>query len=561
MKQAINGDYYTMLLQLEKNYERRENREIVSLVNNAAELISKNGESAFKELSVSGSRWRQGELYIFILDPQGNMLVHPDPELEGKHLFDQKDVNGKLITQGLINAALEFQDKSESWYHYQWPVPGGLLPRWKSSYVQLVKAPSTSSYIVGCGVYNDNMDRPFVVDAVRNAVKQIEKHGAKAFSLFYDPKEPFLAKDGYIFVYDLNGINLVLPPFPHLEKQNLSEMKDAQGKKFVREMLELVKKQGSGWVNYMFPKPGESISTEKSAFVTKTKIGNQWIMVGSGVYLHEALKVEPAIKPLTASELMTLVREAAAILHNLGEKAFPSFRKPGSKWFHDNVYLFIWTMDGTRILHAADPSVEGKKVRWMKDTLERPIGQMFLDAAQSRTGEGWVHYMYPEPEHIFPTWKSTFIKKVTFPSGKQHLVGCGIYNMQMNKIFIEDLVQRAANLISEKGSDSFNELRDRKGPYNFMDTYVFVDTMDGIELVNPAFPSLEGKNLTALTDLQGKSVMKEKISIVTNEGSGWIDYYWYKPGQNTVGRKQTFVRSAEAGTTRYIIGAGFYPTE
>src|SRR5690606_15786436 len=114
-------------------------------------------------------------------------------------------------------------------------------------------------------------------------------------------------------------------------------------------------------------------------------------------------------------------------------------------------YLFVWTMEGTRLLHAANPAGEGEAVASARDILGRPYGRQFLEAAASAAGEGWAHYMYPEPGDIFPTWKSAFVKRVTFPSGEQHLVGSGIYNMTMDKAFIEDVVSRAAALVAERG--------------------------------------------------------------------------------------------------------------
>ena len=38
---------------------------------------------------------------------------------------------------------------------------------------------------------------------------------------------------------------------------------------------------------------------------------------------------------------------------------------------------------------------------------------------------------------------------------------------------------------------------------------------------------------------------------------GWT-YYWYKPGQNTPARKQTFVRKVQSGRDTYIVGSGIY---
>ncbi|MEP7152134.1 MAG: cache domain-containing protein [Nitrospira sp.] len=559
--QACSGPSQTVGANLDQSFQYEDTRELMALVHDATELVRTKGEAAFSEFRVGGSRWRQGEAYIFVLDPQGNMLVHADPEMEGKNEIDLKDINGKPIVRGILGAAMTFPNKPEGWYHYEFPVPGGLLPRWKSSYVRLATTPSGNRYVVGSGTYNDRMEPPFVVDLVNDAVGQIEQQGTAAFPLFHDPTGPYLAKDTYIFVFDRNGIDLVNPGFPNLEGRNLLDLQDTQGKPLVREMFKVVQTRGSGWINYMWPKPGDSVSTQKFAYVSKAKMGDQWVLVGSGVYLADAPKALPVAKKMTALELMTLVREGAAVLEQRGEQAYAEFRQPGSKWFHDDVYFFVWTMDATRVFHAADPGLEGRNERDLKDIQGRPFGKMFLDAGGSPSGEGWVHYMYPEPGNIFPMWKSSFIKRVTFPSGEEHIIGCGIYNMQMDKAFITDVVNRAAALIAERGKEAFGPLRDRTGPFVFMDTYVFVEAPDGTEVVNPGHPSLEGKNLTGVKDIKGKEVVQDEIALAMKEGSGWVDLYRYKPGQNTPTRKQTFVRKVQSGQETYIVGSGVYLEE
>lgn len=546
---------------LDQAYEHRETRDLVVLVNDAADLIHTRGEAAFTDLRAAGSRWRQGETYIFVLDPQGNMLLHPDPALEGKNVLDLQDINGKPIIRGLIAAATTLPDKPEGWYHYEWPVPNGLLPRWKSTYVRLVSAPSGKNYIVSAGMYNDRMERAFVVDAVKDAVGQIEANGESAFKLFNDPKGPFIVKDAYIFVIDPNGVDLVNPAFPNLEGRNLMDLKDTQGKQLIREMFSVVQTSGSGWVDYMWPKPGESVSTQKSAYVSKAKMGDQWMLVGCGVYLADAPKAAITATKMAAPELMTLVRDGGALLQQKGEKAYPEFRTKGSKWFRDDTYFFVWSMDGTRVFHAADPGKEGQNDREIKDVHGRPYGRMFLEAANSPTGEGWIHYMYPEPGDIFPTWKSAFVKRVTYPDGKQYLIGSGIYNMQMDKAFVEDVVSRASGVVSHEGEPGFAKLRDKTGPFVFMDTYVFVQKTDGTELVNPAQPSLEGKNLIGLRDVHGRAFVQDYIAAAMKNGSAWAEYEWYKPGQNTPTRKLAYVRKVQSGADTYIVGSGFYPQE
>lgn len=543
------------------DYQYADTRQLVQLVNDAAALVGAKGSAAFADFRVPGSAWRQEDKYIFVLDREGNMLVHPDPSLEGKNQLDLKDINGKPIIRGLIDSVTATPGKITGWYHYEWPVPGEILPRWKSTYVRLVTTATGENYIVGCGVYNDRMERSFVVDAVKDAVAEIEKNGSAVFPMFRDPTSRFIAKDAYIFVVDKAGVELVNPGFRNLEGRNILDLKDSQGKELVREMFKVVKKSDSGWVDYMWPKPGESVPTLKSTYVSKAKMSNSWVLVGCGVYLADAPKKMTKTKSMTAPELMSLVREAAGVFEQKGEKAYPEFRKKGSQWFRDGTYFFAWNMDGVRIFHAANPASEGTNVSGLTDVLGRPVGKLFLATATSPSGEGWIHYMYPEPGDIFPTWKSTFIKRVQFPSGKPYLIGCGIYNMQMDPAFIEDVVNRAAALVAERGQDAFSQLRDKTGPYLFLDTYVFVNRPDGVEVVNPAQPSLEGKNLMDLKDINGKFVAREYIGLAMTNGSGWVDYYWYKPGQNDPTRKHTYVRKVQHGDETYIVGSGFYASD
>lgn len=534
-----------------QTYEFKETRDLVNLVNDASQLVQEKGESSFEELRRTGSKWRQRYRYVFVLDPYGNILVHPDPEMEGHNLLYLKDINGRPIIRGIIDAA-------DGWYHYQWPEVDEIQPRWKTTYVKRVRAPSGKTYLVASGLYNDRMEKSFVVDMVEDAVSLIEKKGRSAFTQFRDKTSRFMAKDTYIFVFDSQGVELVNPAHPNLEGRNLYEAKDPNGKLMVQEMLKLVQMKGSGWVNYMWPKPGESVPTEKSTYVMKAKLGGQWVLVGCGVYLSDAPHATRPVNTMTPDKLMQLVRNAAELLAKEGEEAYPEFRQKGSIWFNDGTYFFIWDMDGNRRLHAADPSLEGKNGSNAKDILGRPYGKTFLNIGKSSSGEGWAHYMYPEPGQIFPAWKSVYLKRVTFPSGEQYLVGSGSYYMKINKTMIEDLVNRASLLVQEKGKAAFNELRDKKGPFYFMDTYVFVDTTDGIEVVNPAYPYIEGRNIANLTDAKGKLLGRDYIQTALKNGSQWIDYHWYRPGDDVPSLKKTFVRKVQSGNETYVIGSGYY---
>lgn len=546
----------------EANYLVQDSLKLIkALVYDAADLVRSKGDAAFEEFRQPESQWRNGETYIFILDEKGNMLVHPDTNLENKNQLNLKDVNGRFIVRGILAAAKGGQEKQEGWFHYQWPVPEGLLPRWKSSFVQLVEAPDGKEYVIGSGLYDDQMNKEFVVDLIETAAKQIKKEGRKAFDKFYDPAEVFLVKDTYVFVLYTMGIDLVNPAFRNLEGRNLITQKDTQGKLVVRDMFKAVEKDSTAWIEYMWPKPGDNLSTQKSTYIKKVPLGNSWVLLGAGVYLADAPKINVSKENISPFDLKNFVIDAAAKLEKEGEAAFGEFKMKDWHWFDGKKYVFVCNLDGKVKFHAADPTLEGEIIKYREDALGRLYGRMFLETASSEAGQGWVHYVFPEPGDIFPAWKSSFIKRVTFPSGEEHLVGSGIYNMEMDEFLIEEMVYQAAALVQKEGREAFEKLRDKKGPFYFMDTYVFVLSPNGTELVNPAQPSLERKNLIDMKDLNGKYVVKEELALALDHGSGWLETSWFRPGTNTPSPKMTFVKRVKFRGETFIVGSGYFPTK
>lgn len=85
----------------------------------------------------------------------------------------------------------------------------------------------------------------------------------------------------YIFVQKMDGTMVGHPHKASLIGKNLVDLKDKAGKAFFKEMISVAKDKGSGWVDYMWPKPGEDKPSEKTSYVLKV---NDDIFVGAGVY-------------------------------------------------------------------------------------------------------------------------------------------------------------------------------------------------------------------------------------------------------------------------------------
>lgn len=119
---------------------------------------------------------------------------------------------------------------------------------------------------------------------VTKAAVLIDSKGKSAFADFRKKDSEWFHGDTYLFVYDMNANVLLNPAFPKREGTNVSGQKDANGKLFHNEIIKTAESKGSGWIDYMFPKPGQTEPSQKWTFVKKVTIDGTPGLVGSGFY-------------------------------------------------------------------------------------------------------------------------------------------------------------------------------------------------------------------------------------------------------------------------------------
>lgn len=88
----------------------------------------------------------------------------------------------------------------------------------------------------------------------------------------------------YFFIYDAEGLNILLPAKRELEGKSLIDMKDTNGKPLVRDMLSIAK-AGGGNYEYMWVKPGDKEPSLKLAYAANVE-GWNW-MLGTGFHVAD----------------------------------------------------------------------------------------------------------------------------------------------------------------------------------------------------------------------------------------------------------------------------------
>jgi methyl-accepting chemotaxis protein len=199
----------------------------------------------------------------------------------------------------------------------------------------------------------------------------------------------------YLWVNDLNAVMVMHPIKPALDGQDLSEMKDSNGKTFFLEMIRVCREKGEGFVDYTWPKPGSDQPVDKLSYV---KLFKPWgWVIGSGVYLESS-----------EAELQKSALNAISALRY-------------GKEFKD----YFWINDSTpkMVMHPIKPALNGQDLSQNKDTNGKKLFVEMVDVCREK-GEGFVDYMWAKPGFDKPVPKLSYVKR---HPGWDWIVGTGIY--------------------------------------------------------------------------------------------------------------------------------------
>ncbi|RXJ70153.1 histidine kinase [Halarcobacter ebronensis] len=209
-------------------------------------------------------RFNDGRGYIFIDDINGIKLLQPlNKSFEGRDFSNFEDPKGYKFVQKIIET---IKDKSESFDQYYWYKS----KEDKTAYEKLsfYKYFEPYNVAIGTGEYIDEYTQK-LQNSIIEKIKRIK---------FDD--------NGYIMVFDREGKYL-----SHFQENKIGidgfEVKDKNGKYFVKDMVNFAKINGEGFFSYIASaKPnGGNKNREKISFL---KYFNDWgWTVGAGFYLEE----------------------------------------------------------------------------------------------------------------------------------------------------------------------------------------------------------------------------------------------------------------------------------
>ena len=107
--------------------------------------------------------------------------------------------------------------------------------------------------------------------------------------------------DGYFWADTLDGMNIVNQGNKEIEGKSRISAADSNGVRFIEEFSRLAQTSGEGFLNYNFPKPGETEALPKRGYVKLDRYFN-WT-IGTGNYVDDMDKVIAAQKATADANL------------------------------------------------------------------------------------------------------------------------------------------------------------------------------------------------------------------------------------------------------------------
>lgn len=219
----------------------------------------------------------------------------------------------------------------------------------------------------------------------------------------------FISGDLYVYVVGMDGQMLASGGSSSaLMGRDVSNMRDAQGKPFFREMLDTAQTKGAGVVEYRWLNRTDRKIERKVTYFER--VGDRIIAVG--FYIPRA----------SQDQAKALLEQAASAVKINPAAAFASFNDLNGKYIQDDLYVFAIDLKESKFrAHGATPRLIGTDALELKDPTGKTLLKEMIAGAGSK-GKGFLDYHWKNPVTEKVEAKRTFVRKVN-----DYLIGVGYY--------------------------------------------------------------------------------------------------------------------------------------
>jgi hypothetical protein len=280
-----------------------------------------------------------------------------------------------------------------------------------------------SFFISGCESRYENLDLSVyqyrdtkeLVKFVYDASLMLKKDGLKSLEYFRNNRKLNFSSERYLYIYDMNGVNIFHAGMPELEGKNLWNLTDKNGKKPIQMVIAALadKNNPHAWVHYSWWEPGKFYPIPKSSchFKVTTPEG-RIIFVGGGLnYPHEEKEF-----------VRIAVDGAVGLIKENGSSALLEIESPASPYNFRDVKVFVFTPEGKLLISPVmnDRLAEFKLMDCVDEMGHKPF-EKALNGLKSNDSV-WEVFLTKNRYQRTLVKKSLYLRKATM-DGKEIIVG------------------------------------------------------------------------------------------------------------------------------------------
>lgn len=434
----------------------RSERKLQEFVRCAAMLVEEKGYFAKGELE-DNSRWRNGSIYVFVMDLAGNQVLTGNRvrvngialhEWGGKSTPEDQFGGRDMVAVG------DAFGEAQIYYHGRDPMTGavqpkvGLLKRVVAHGVPLIVgagyALASAPPAAGTSCEENTVwarairTRRDIEAFVRCAAEYVSEHGTEEARRAFHEDARWRHGPYYVFVdliaqpheAPLSHI-AVFPPNPSWEGTSQT-LVDNFGTDYFDELHRVMTFGDAGWLHYAFTNFVTARSEPKSSYVVEVDWNGHRAVVGTGIYLRdlpgtcqsEEVNAAALEADRTDETLQELVRCAAVELESQGYFGTVSLAS-NPRWKSGSVYVFGLDTHGGA-LFSGDPGSGGSRVSELSPTNGGTFGGRDVVTVGATFDEVFLYYSTRNPSTGMPGLKIALIKRVVI-RGLPVLVGSGYY--------------------------------------------------------------------------------------------------------------------------------------
>jgi cytochrome c len=135
--------------------------------------------------------------------------------------------------------------------------------------------------LAGAAVAGEPTEKDAIAMSERGAAL-VKAHGKDELIKRIAAKDPdFVQGSMYIYMRDFpNGVNIAHPFNQAIVGKDLNDVPDTNGKMYRRDIMEVAKKDGKGWVDYMYKNPANGKIEAKTSYVQRVSD----VVLVTGIY-------------------------------------------------------------------------------------------------------------------------------------------------------------------------------------------------------------------------------------------------------------------------------------